>query len=206
MWFFSCLLLSSSRRLNLGIKWYVIVDNYPILLRGLEKTLIYTGICVGLSLVIGLVIALTRHLKIPVFQSIAGVFTTIFRETPLLLQIYFAYFALPRLGLTLSTALSGIVAIAANEGAFMAEIFRGGLQAIPKEQKEAALSVGMSRYQMMRFIIVPQAVRNIIPSLLGQSSYVLKDTSLLTLIAVEELTYAAEFINNRHLVPFTAFI
>jgi ABC-type amino acid transport system permease subunit len=127
------------------------------------------------------------------------------REVPLLVQLYFIFFGLPALGISLPTPVAAVVAITLNEGAFVAEIVRGGIQSISRGQWEAARAVSMSRVQAMRYIILPQALKKVIPSLVGHTSYILKDTAILTVIAVDEITSAAGYINDMTLSSLTAF-
>lgn len=185
--------------------WHVLVRYYPILLDGLRVTIEYTAIALVLCLALGIVIGTLRSQRIRYLDSVLRAYTTFFRETPLLAQLYFMFYALPHLGIYISAPVSGILAIVLNDGAFITEMVRGGIQGVPGEQVQAAQSLAMSKTQVLRFVVLPQALRSVLPSILGQASYILKDTSLLTLIAIRELTGAAEYINNMLYEPGTAF-
>ena len=115
-------------------------------------------------------------------------------------------FRSPYMGVMLSAEVAGIMAIVLNESAFIAEIIRGGIESISPGQEKASLSLGFSYLETLLRILLPQALKSIYPSLTGQASYVLKDTSLLTLVAIVELTSVSRTINSRYLIPGTAFI
>ncbi len=187
-------------------EWYVVARYYPLLLKGLLLTIKFASISVVTALLFGLLIAVLQSLRVPVLARLLDWYVVFFRETPLLVQLYFIYYALPSLGILLSAGLSGVLAITLNEGAFIAEIIRGGIQGVDSGQPEAARALAMTRLQAMRLVIMPQALRNVIPSLVGQSSYVLKDTSLLSVIAIPELLSQAGYINDKVLSPLTVFL
>jgi len=190
----------------LTFEWYVVARYYPLLLKGLLLTIKFASISVVTALLFGLLIAVLQSLRVPVLARLLDWYVVFFRETPLLVQLYFIYYALPSLGILLSAGLSGVLAITLNEGAFIAEIIRGGIQGVDSGQPEAARALAMTRLQAMRLVIMPQALRNVIPSLVGQSSYVLKDTSLLSVIAIPELLSQAGYINDKVLSPLTVFL
>ena len=185
--------------------WHLFVRFLPLILQGFVVTLQYTVLAVLLSMIIGFVVGTLKSQRIPFLSRLLGSYTTLFRETPLLVQLYLIFYGLPYLGLTISAPVSGILAISLNEGAFVAEIVRGGIQSVRSGQKRAAVSLGMNKTQVLRFVLLPQTLRSILPSLAGQSSYILKDTALLTLITVEELTNAAQYINELYSTPGTSF-
>jgi len=186
--------------------WNVFLRFYPDLLHGYVVTIEYAVITITLSLTVGTMIGVIYSQRLPFLWRPCKWFVTFIRETPLLVQMFFIYYSLPYLGIFFSASVSGIVAITLNEGAFIAEIIRGGIQGVSERQKYAAAALGMSRVQMLRYVILPQAFRNVGAALLGQTGYVLKDTSLLMLIAVVELTGVAQNINTIHFEPGTAFI
>jgi len=193
------------KRIFVNFEWYVILKYYPILLQGLLVTMKYTLIIVFTSFCFGLIVSVIRALKIPIISKLFDYYVVFFRETPLLVQLYIIFFGLPQMGIIISAPVSGILAITLNEGAFISEIIRGGIQAIPKGQKEASKALALNDLQTMRYITFPQALWNIVPSLVGHSSYILKDTSLLSLIAIEELMCAANYINASVVSPATVY-
>ncbi|SFS33477.1 amino acid ABC transporter permease [Marininema halotolerans] len=178
--------------------WSVIVEYKDLFIRGLFYTTILTIGAVLTGLVIGLSLGLMRLSKKLVLYFPAKLYIDIFRGTPLLLQILFIHFAvLPEVakvfGLSSPDAiLSGFVALSLNAGAYIAEIFRGGIQSVEKGQMEAARSLGMSHTQAMRHIILPQAFKRMLPPLGNEFIALLKDSSLVSVIAVNDLIYAAQ--------------
>jgi polar amino acid transport system permease protein len=186
-------------------EFHVLAKYYPVLLKGLVVTIEYTLICLVTSLCFGTFIAILRTFRIRLLDFLLIAYINIGREVPLLVQLYFIFFGLPALGISLSTPVAAVLAITLNEGAFIAEIVRGGIQSISRGQWEAARSVSMNRVQAVRHIILPQALNKVIPSLVGHTSYILKDTAILTVIAVDEITSAAGYINDMTLSSLTAF-
>jgi His/Glu/Gln/Arg/opine family amino acid ABC transporter permease subunit len=186
-------------------EWHVLLKYYPVLLKGLVVTVEYTLITLLTSLCFGTGIAALRALKIRLLDPLLIAYINVGREVPLLVQLYFIFFGLPALGVSLSTPVAAVLAITLNEGAFVAEIVRGGIQSIARGQWEAARSISMNRLQTLRYIILPQAIKKVIPSLVGHTSYILKDTAILTVIAVDEITSAAGYINDMTLSSLTAF-
>ena len=186
-------------------EFHVLAKYYPVLLKGLVITIEYTLAGLLTSLVFGTFVAVLRTLKVPVLDKLLVAYINVCREVPLLVQIYFVFFGLPSIGVTLSAAQAAIISITLNEGAFVGEIVRGGIQSIPKGQWEAAGSIAMGRVQALRYVILPQALKKVIPLLVGHSSYILKDTAVLTVIAIDEVTSAAGYINDMTLSSLTAF-
>ena len=190
----------------MGFDWYVLVKYYPMLLEGFYLTLLFTMIGLITSLSFGIFVAMVQSLKIPVVEKIIDCYIAVGRETPLLVQLFFVFHGFPVLtGLLLSAPQAGIIAITFNEGAFIAEIIRGGVQGVAKGQWDASKAVAMSNIQCLRYVIFPQGIRKVVPSLIGHSSFLLKDTALLSLIAIEELTSVAYYINYQTMSSTTVF-
>ncbi len=186
-------------------EFYVLAKYYPLLLRGLVVTVEYTLVGLVTSLCFGTCVAILRAFALPLLEPLLIAYINVAREVPLLVQLYFIFFGLPSIGITLSAPEAAILAITLNEGAFIAEIVRGGMLGVHRGQWEAARSLAMGPLACLRYIVLPQAFRKVIPSLVGHSSYILKDTSVLTVIAIEELTSAAGEINDQTLSSLTAF-
>jgi len=186
-------------------EWYIVVKYYPLLLHGFLITVEYTLVAMVTSFCFGLIVSIIRTLKFPIITKLFDYYVVFFRETPLLVQLYFIFFGLPTLGIILSVQISAILAITLNEGAFISEIIRGGIESISKGQKDAAKALSLNNLQIIRCIILPQALLNVIPSLVGHSSYIIKDTSLLSLIAIEDLMNVASHINDITFSPVTAY-
>ena len=175
-------------------------------LEGYGVTIQYAVVGIILSLIAGLVIGLTLCLRPAVATPILRGYITFFRETPLLVQMYLLYYGLPYIGVMISAPVAGLLGIVLNEGAFIAEIIRGGIEALPAGQRKAALSLGFTELHSLLRIELPQAFRAIIPSLTNQVSYILQDTALFTLITIPELTTVARALNSKYLIPGTSYI
>ena len=140
----------------------------------------------------GLILALLRLSRFRVLRYLTGAYIDFFRGLPLLLLFIFIYYGLPLAGLTLNALTSGVLGLTLCYGAYSAEIFRAGIQAIPKGQTEAARSLGMTSGQAMRFVILPQAIKLVVPPLTNEFIAMIKDTSLMSVIAVPELLFRAK--------------
>ncbi len=160
----------------------------PDLARGALVTLKFTVFSTLLGLVIGTVMGIFRIVRNLVLNAIATVYVEVIRGTPLLVQIMIVYYGLPAAGINLPPEIAGILALGINSGAYIAEVIRAGILSVPKGQMEAARSLGMTYVQAMRYVILPQAFRNILPALGNEFIALLKDSSLLSVIAIAELT------------------
>ncbi|MFC4802671.1 amino acid ABC transporter permease [Neobacillus sp. GCM10023253] len=167
----------------------IITAALPILLKGLEVTLYIFVIAIILGFLIGLLMALLRLAPFKILNWIAKVYVDAIRGTPFIVQLFFIYFGVNSLHLvSLNNTTAGIITVAINAGAYFAEIIRAGIQSIDKGQTEAARSIGFTSAQTMRFIILPQAFRRMLPTITNQSIISLKDTSLLSVIGIADLT------------------
>lgn len=173
----------------------LIKQSLPTLLSGLKVTLEIAVAALIIATIIGLIVGLVNISNNKILKVIATIYIDIIRGTPLIVQAFFIYFALPSvLNFKINPLPAGIIAISLNAGAYMAEIFRGGIMSIDKGQTEAARSLGLSYAQAMRKVILPQAVRRMIPALINQFIISLKDTSILSVIGLQELTQSGEII------------
>ena len=160
---------------------------------GITLQLAITGII--LASIIGIFCAIINVSKNNYLKIIASIYINIIRGTPFLVQAYIIYFGLPgALGIRMSEMTAGIIAISLNAGAYMAEIIRGGIEAVDKGQMEAARSLGLPSHKAMQKIILPQALRTMTPSLINQFIITLKDTSILSIIGIRELTMAGKLV------------
>ena len=176
----------------------LMINSLPLLIVGAGITVQITAISVGLGLVIGMFVGIARICHVKVLRALATVYIDFLRGTPLLVQIFLIYFALPMVvGQRVDPFIAAITACGINSGAYIAEIFRAGIQAIDEGQMEAGRSLGMSWVQTMRYIIVPQAFKNIIPPLGNEFIALLKDSSLVSVIGFEELTRRGQLIIAR---------
>ncbi|USK75620.1 amino acid ABC transporter permease [Peribacillus frigoritolerans] len=167
----------------------IIVAALPLLLKGLQVTLYIFVIAIILGFLIGLLVALLRLAPIKILNWIAKVYVDAIRGTPFIVQLFFIYFGVNSLNLiSLDSTTAGIITVAINAGAYFAEIIRAGIQSIDKGQTEAARSIGFTGAQTMRYIVLPQAFRRMLPTITNQSIISLKDTSLLSVIGIADLT------------------
>lgn len=163
----------------------------PTFLRGAMMTLLLTVCSLAFGVLIGLVVALLQESRTRTGQAVTLVYLWLFRGTPVLFQIIFIYNVLPSFGIRLSAFVSAVLALSLNEGAYMAEILRSGLQAVKKGQRVAGLALGLTGFQVMRHVVVPQAARIVLPPIGNQMIGMLKLSALVSVIAVEELLLVA---------------
>ena len=158
-----------------------------------------------IGVVFGLLFALIRFHRIPVLNFIVMAFVEIMRGAPFLIIVFAVYFALPYMGIQLDAIASGIVVLSMSATDYLSEIFRGGLMAIDKGQFEAADALGLTYFQKLRFIILPQMIKISLPSMIGQIVLTIKDTSIVSLVGVVEIVRTSRQIMQITLDPFTAF-
>lgn len=170
----------------------LVSDFIPFLLQAALVTLELSVVSIILGLLLGLVAALMKISKIRPLVWIADFYIWVIRGTPMLVQLFLVYFGLPQVGIELGPFTAGVIALGINSGAYIAEIYRGGMLSIPKGQTEAAQSLGMSYATIMKRIILPQAIRVSIPALGNQAISMLKDSSLASLVTVSELMMVSQ--------------
>jgi putative glutamine transport system permease protein len=178
--------------------------NLRFLLDGLQITVAVSVLSIVFSFLIGGLMGTLRFANIPFFSRVLGVFVDIIRNLPLLLIIFFTYFALPQIGIRFNIFWSAVVALTIFESAMLSEILRAGLNAVPKGQMEAGLSTGLTYVETMRTIVLPQAFRSMIPAIVSQLISLVKDTSLAVIISLPELTHHARIIygqNTNYVIP-----
>ncbi|EGK58344.1 glutamine ABC superfamily ATP binding cassette transporter, membrane protein [Centipeda periodontii DSM 2778] len=173
----------------------LVVNSFPLLLIGAGVTIQITMLSTAIGFVIGLIVGVARISNLRVLRMLAEVYVEFFRGTPLLVQIFLFYFALPVItGQRIDPFIAAISACGINSGAYVAEIFRAGIQSVDDGQMEAGRSLGMTWLQTMRYIIVPQAFKRVIPPLGNEFIAMLKDSSLVSVIGFEELTRRGQLI------------
>ena len=173
----------------------LVVNSFPLLLVGAGVTIQITVLSTAIGFVIGLIVGVARISNLRLLRMLAEVYVEFFRGTPLLVQIFLFYFALPVItGQRIDPFIAAISACGINSGAYVAEIFRAGIQSIDEGQMEAGRSLGMTWLQTMRYIIVPQAFKRVIPPLGNEFIAMLKDSSLVSVIGFEELTRRGQLI------------
>ncbi len=171
----------------MDFSWAIFVEVFPFLLQGARVTIALTVISLSLGIVFGLFIGLARVAVNPVVRGVALVYIEVIRGTPLLMQLIFIYYGLPSVGINLDAYTSGILGLSINSAAYVGEIFRAGIESIGKGQMEAARATGLTYAQAMRHVVLPQAVRVVLPPLTNEFVAMLKDTSLVSTLAVAEL-------------------
>lgn len=173
----------------------LIWNSLPLLLAGAGVTIEITAIAVGLGFVFGLITSVCRLSGVKILNILAVCYVNIIRGTPLLFQIFLIYFALPMIiGERINPFVAAVAACSVNSGAYVAEIFRAGIQSVDKGQMEAGRSLGLSWMQTMRYIILPQAFKHVIPPLGNEFISMTKETSLVSVIGFEELTRRGQLI------------
>ncbi|KAF1301159.1 MULTISPECIES: amino acid ABC transporter permease [Enterococcus] len=178
--------------------------NLRFLFEGLRVTVEVSLLSIVFSFLIGGLAGVIRFSKVPFLSRIIGIIIDVIRNLPLLLIIFFTYFALPQIGISFDIFWSAVVALTIFESAMLSEIFRAGLNAVPKGQMEAGLSTGLSYLESMRTIVLPQAFKSMIPAILSQLISLIKDTSLAVIISLPELTHNAKIIygqNEQYVLP-----
>jgi len=190
----------------LEFQWGLIQRVLPFLLHGAVRTLEFTTISVFLGLIIGLLVALARLSKNRLTNATAGAYVEFFRGTPLLAQLFLIHFGLPQVFKYVPNEFaSGIVALTLNASAYIAEIYRGGIQSIERGQTEASRSLGMTYFQSLRYVILPQAIRRCIPPLGNEYIAMLKDSSLVSIISLRELMYSGRLMSGSTYFPFEIY-
>lgn len=188
---------------TMDINVQLMLDSLPLLLAGAGITVEITAISVGLGMVLGCVIGVARLSNVKPLRFAANFYVDFIRGTPLLIQIFLVYFALPAvIGQRVDPFFAAICACSINSGAYIAEIFRAGIQSVDKGQMEAGRSLGMTWMQTMQYIIMPQAFKRIIPPLGNEFIAMLKDSSLVSVIGFEELTRRGQLIISRTYASF----
>lgn len=184
-------------------------QNLPVILEGLRLTIQYSIVAIVLMVIIGLVAALMRLSKIAPLRWLATAYVEIFRSTPLLVQLFFIVLGLPAIlpvnhwfGQLFYPILAAAVTLSLNEGAYVTEIIRAGILGVDRGQKEAAESIGMNGFQTMRYIVLPQAFKRMIPPLVNQAAQTIKDTSLLAPVGIAELVYKGEIVISETFASF----
>ena len=175
--------------------WDLVINSFPLLLVGAGVTVKITAMSVALGVLIGMFVGIARLCHVQPLRFLAAVYVDFFRGTPLLVQIFLVYFALPVItGQRVDPYVAAVGACGINSGAYVAEIFRAGIQSIDEGQMEAGRSLGMTWVQTMRYIIIPQAFKRVIPPLGNEFIALLKDSSLVSVIGFEELTRRGQLI------------
>jgi His/Glu/Gln/Arg/opine family amino acid ABC transporter permease subunit len=183
----------------------IAVENFGPLLAGLLMTIALTFVVIILSLVGALFVALAGMSRIVPLRWVIKAYIEVIRGTPLLLQLIYIYYVLPEIGIRLPSFTAGSIALTLNYSAYISEVYRGGIQAIPAGQHDAAAALGMTHGLAMRRIILPQAIRIIIPTLGNYFIGLFKDTALCSVVSIQEVVFTAQIIAAQNFQYFTLY-
>jgi polar amino acid transport system permease protein len=177
----------------------------PELIRGAWFTIRLTAASTALGLLIGIAGACCRSARSPVLRCIAASYVELIRNTPFLVQLFFVFFGLPSIGIKLTSGQAALLAMVVNLGAYATEIVRAGIQAIRLEQIEAGLSLGLTHWQVFRYVVLLPALRHIYPALTSQFIILMLGSAVVSQISAEDLTFAANFIQSRSFRSFETY-
>ncbi len=188
------------------IDWAIVETAIPLLARGTLVTLKISLAAGVLACILGFTLGLCALSHVRLLRMAVGGYVDFIRGTPLLIQIFLVFFALPVIGIRLDEVWAGIVALAFNTSGYIAETVRGGVGSVERGQTEAAKSIGMTNPQILGYVLLPQAMRPMIPPLTNELISMTKNSSLLSVISVYELTRAGQAIISVHFVPFEIYL
>ena len=180
------------RKRGKGMDWSFIQKFWPMYARAGLLTLRIGALGVACSMALGLLCCVARTERVPVLRGLSRAYIEVARNTPLLVQLFFLYFGLPKIGIKWSGEVCAIVGLTFQGGAYMAESFRSGLEAVERTQKEAGACLGLSGAQNFRYVILPQALATAVPSLCANIVFLIKETSVLSAVALADLMYVAK--------------
>lgn len=189
----------------IDFQYDLVIAGWNELCTGAIITLKITLVSFFISLVIGICVGVARS-RPGKLRYLFAPYVEFFRGTPLLIQLFFIYYALPEAGLTMQNMTAAYVGIGLCGGAYIAEIIRAALKAVPREQEEAARSGGLSAFQALYYVVLPQAMRVAIPPLMNSFASQLKETSLVSVLAINELTRTGQLIYSRTFRPFEVYL
>jgi len=176
---------------------YIVERYWPLLLEGLKNTLTITAAAYAIGVTLGLALALVRVYGPRPAAAAVAAYVEAIRGTPMLVQLFIIYYSLPAFGIVLDPLTAAIAAIGLNSGAYQAEYFRGAIAAIPRGQWEAALSIGLKKWQAVRHVIIPQTWRVALPAMTNELIYLLKYSSIAYFVTVPELVFMGKYIGSR---------
>lgn len=192
--------------MSIELDFMAVLAQWPLLLRGAAWTLALTAISAVLGVALGIACAWARTEGAAPLRWVVGAYVELIRNTPFIVQLFFIFFGLPALGLRLSPEWSSVIAMVVNLGAYAAEIVRAGVQATPRGQVEAAMSLALTRAQTFVHVVLPPALRRVWPALVSQIIIVMLGSAVCGQIATQELSYVANLIQSRNFRAFESFI
>lgn len=191
---------------NLTSNWSFAISIIPILLTGMIVTIEATVLGYGIALVLGLFLYLLREVPLKIISWPTATFIEFIRDTPLLVQLYFLYFVLPNYGVILPAFFTGAVALGIQYAGYTSEVYRAGIEGVPRGQREAAIALNLTPTRTFRDIILPQAIPRIVPALGNYVISMVKDTPILSAVTIIEMLSAAKIIGDRtfrYMIPLT---
>ena len=192
--------------MNYTFNFDVVWTNWRYLVAGVGITMLVTLASLSVGMLIGLVVGIMRLSRFKLLSRIAWLYIETLRNTPVLVQLIWVYYCLPIVtGIDLDTITSCVIALSMQGGAYLGEVIRGGIQSVDRGQVEAGRTIGLSRFQVMRKIVLPQALRRMIPPLVNESVTLLKYSSLVSILGVADLTYNAQVLATTTFRPLEIF-
>lgn len=189
------------------MKFYIVFDNIPFIVDAVFVTLKITIMSFLLAVIIAVLVGSVRAMNFSkTLDLVLMAYVEVFRGTPLLIQLFFIYYGLPSIGITMSSTFAAVLGLSLNGGAYISEIIRAAIQSVPVGQFEAAESLGMGKIESMVYIVLPQAFRITIPPLVNSFSSILKESSLISILAITELTRIGQLIYTRTSRPFEIYL
>lgn len=170
----------------------VVADNIPVYAQAAVLTVRVAAKGILLALLVGALCATIRYFRIPVLRQLTSAYIEVSRNTPLLVQLFFLYFGLPKLGIVIESETCAVIGLGFLGGSYMAEAIRSGLEGVPASQMQSSLSLGMSRTQALRHVITPQATAIALPALTANIIFLIKETSVVSIVALPDLVYTAK--------------
>ncbi|WP_434779168.1 amino acid ABC transporter permease [Neisseria sp. Ec49-e6-T10] len=176
----------------MSLNWEYIIRFLPMYEKALWLTLKLSFWGILFAFIIGMVCSIVTFYKVRVLSQIVNGYVAFFRNTPLLIQLFFMFYGLPKIGLTLSPEVTAVIGLSLLGGSFMAEAFRGGIEAVAKSQLESGVAIGLNKFQLARYVILPQALSYSVPALGANCIFLIKETSICSGIAILDLTNTAK--------------
>ncbi|GGC23998.1 glutamine ABC transporter permease [Marivita lacus] len=189
----------------MNIDWEIVRESIPLLAEGLVVTLQISAVSAVLGLILGVILGLGALSRSRLIRWLVLAYVDFIRGTPLLIQIFLVFFALPMIGIRFDEFWAGVIALSLNAAAFVAEVVRGGVGSIERGQTEASMAIGMRHRQILVHILLPQAYRQMVPPLTNELISLVKNSSLLSVISVYEITRAGQAIISVNFVPFEIY-
>lgn len=183
-----------------------ILKSLPLYIKAAELTLWLSAISILLSLAVGLLCSLILYYRVKVLQRIVRIYIELSRNTPLLIQLFFLYYGLTRIGVKLEAQACAIAGLTFLGGSYMAEAFRSGFEAVSKSQVESGLSIGLTHAQLIRYVVLPQAISVSLPALSANAIFLIKETSIVSAIALADLMFVAKDLIGMYYSTFEALL